>query len=99
MNRSYTKNDYLGLVKRIKTRIKGVRISTDIIVGFPGEDEKAFQNTVDVCKKVVFEIAYLNKYSPRSGTVSAKLYKDDIPQSEKKRRWRVLEELVNKKLN
>jgi tRNA-2-methylthio-N6-dimethylallyladenosine synthase len=97
MNRSYSKKEYLELVKKIKNKVKNVRFSTDIIIGFPGEDEKAFQNTVDVCKKVGFEIAYINKYSPRRGTVSARLYPNNIPQAEKKRRWKVLEELVNKK--
>jgi tRNA-2-methylthio-N6-dimethylallyladenosine synthase len=98
MNRNYTQKIYLDLVKKIKNKVKDVKFSTDIIIGFPGETEEAFQNTVDVCKKVGFEIAYLNKYSPRRGTVSAKLYKDDIPQSEKKRRWNVLNELINKKI-
>lgn len=98
MNRGYTKKEYLGLVKKIKSKVPDVRFSTDIIIGFPGEDEAAFQNTVDVCKKVGFEIAYLNKYSPRRGTVSAKLFTDEIPMSEKKRRWNILNELVNKKL-
>lgn len=97
MNRGYTAKDYLNLVKKIRNKVNGVRFSTDIIIGFPGEDEKAFQNTVDLCKKANFEIVYLNKYSPRKGTVSAKLYKDEIPQSEKKRRWKVLDELINKK--
>lgn len=97
MNRGYTKKEYLDLVKKIKRRVPEVRFSTDIIIGFPGEDEKAFQNTIDVCKKVNFEIAYLNKYSPRRGTVSAKLFKDEIPMSEKKRRWNILNDLVNKK--
>ncbi|HWS48507.1 MAG TPA: MiaB/RimO family radical SAM methylthiotransferase [Candidatus Methanoperedens sp.] len=97
MNRGYTKQEYLNLVKKIKSKVADVRFSTDIIIGFPGEDEDAFQNTVDVCKKVGFEIAYLNKYSPRRGTVSAKLFKDEIPMSEKKRRWNILNELVNKK--
>ena len=96
MNRGYTKKEYLDLVKKIKSKVPDVRFSTDIIIGFPGEDEAAFQNTVDVCKKVGFEIAYLNKYSPRRGTVSAKLYKDEIPMAEKKRRWNVLNELVNR---
>jgi len=96
MNRGYTKKEYLDLVAKIRKKIPEVRFSTDIIIGFPGEDEKAFQNTVDVCKKVNFEIAYLNKYSPRRGTVSAKLYKDEIPMNEKKRRWVILNELVNK---
>ena len=95
MNRGYTSKEYLDLVKKIRSRIPDVRISTDIIIGFPGEDEKAFQNTVKLCKKAKFEIAYVNKYSPRKGTVSAKLYKDEIPQSEKKRRWRILNNLIN----
>jgi tRNA-2-methylthio-N6-dimethylallyladenosine synthase len=97
MNRGYTKAEYLDLTEKINSKIAGVRISTDIIIGFPGETVEAFQNTVDVCKKVGFDIAYINKYSPRAGTVSAKLYKDDVPQSEKKRRWNVLNELVNNK--
>jgi tRNA-2-methylthio-N6-dimethylallyladenosine synthase len=97
MNRNYTQKMYLELVNKIKSKIEGVKFSTDIIVGFPGEDEKAFQNTVNVCKKVSFEIAYVNKYSPRRGTVSAKLYPNDISQDEKKRRWKILNDLVNKK--
>jgi tRNA-2-methylthio-N6-dimethylallyladenosine synthase len=98
MNRSYTKKEYLELVEKIKSNVPGVRFSTDIIIGFPGETEEMFEDTVDVCKKVGFEIAYLNKYSPRRGTVSQKLYKNDVPMVEKKRRWVELNELVNKKL-
>lgn len=97
MNRGYTSKEYLELVEKIKTEIPDVRFSTDIIIGFPGEDEKAFQNTIKLCKKVNFEIAYINKYSQRKGTVSAKLYKDEIPMKEKKRRWNVLNDLINKK--
>ena len=97
MNRGYTSEEYLELVAKIKSKIPDVRFSTDIIIGFPGEDEKAFENTVKLCKKVAFEIAYINKYSPRKGTVSAKIYKDEIPMSEKKRRWTILNDLVNKK--
>ncbi|MDD4026752.1 MAG: MiaB/RimO family radical SAM methylthiotransferase [Candidatus Shapirobacteria bacterium] len=97
MNRGYTSKEYINLIKKIRDKVPNVRFSTDIIIGFPGEDEKAFQNTVKLCKKAKFEIAYVNKYSPRKGTVSAKLYKDEIPQSEKKRRWRILDDLINKK--
>jgi tRNA-2-methylthio-N6-dimethylallyladenosine synthase len=97
MNRGYTSVEYLDLVKKIRAKVKDVRFSTDIIIGFPGEDEKAFQNTVKLCKEIGFEIGYLNKYSPRKGTVSAKIYKDEIPMSEKKRRWKILEELINQK--
>ncbi len=96
MNRGYTKQEYLNLVSRIKSKVAGVKFSTDIIIGFPGEDEAAFQNTIDVCNQVGFEIAYINKYSPRKGTISAKVLKNDVPQKEKRRRWVVLNELVNK---
>ncbi len=96
MNRGYTAKEYLNLVKKIRSKVPDVRFSTDIIIGFPGEDEKAFKNTVELCKKVNFEIAYLNKYSPRKGTVSAKIYKDDIPMKEKKERWEILNKLINK---
>lgn len=95
MNRGYTREYYLKLIKKIRAKVKDARISTDIIVGFSGEDEKAFQNTVDLCQKVGFEIAYINKYSPRRGTVSAKFFKDDVPIGEKKRRWQVLNKMIN----
>ncbi|MPN07351.1 tRNA-2-methylthio-N(6)-dimethylallyladenosine synthase [bioreactor metagenome] len=97
MNRNYTKQEYLDLVKKIKDKIEGVKISTDIIIGFPGETDEKFEETVDICKQVGFEVAYLNKYSPRPGTVSEKLYKDDVPMKTKKERWIRLEEMINKK--
>ncbi len=97
MNRSYTQKEYIALVNKIKSKVKDAKFSTDIIIGFPGETEAAFEQTFGVCKEVGFAVAYLNKYSPRSGTVSAKLYKDDVPTKEKKRRWVLLNELVNKK--
>lgn len=96
MSRSYTKNDYLELVAKIKASVPDVKFSTDIIIGFSGETDEMFEDTVDVCNKVGFDIAYLNKYSPRSGTVSAKLFEDDVPWKVKKERWNVLEDLVNK---
>lgn len=97
MNRSYTVKEYLDLIKKIRTKVKGVRFTTDIIIGFPGETKENFNDTVDLCKQVGFEIAYLNKYSLRKGTLSAKIFPNDVPMKEKKRRWEVLEELVNKK--
>lgn len=97
MNRNYTKKEYLDLVKRIKNKVKDARFSTDIIIGFPGETDDKFEQTVDICKQVGFEVAYLNKYSPRPGTVSEKLYKDDVPMKVKKERWVRLEEMINKK--
>lgn len=97
MNRSYRSRDYLSLIKKIRKKVKDVEFSTDVIIGFPGETEKAFENTVRLCKKVKFKIAYLNKYSPRAGTLAAKLYKDDVPMKTKKERWRILEKLINRK--
>lgn len=97
MNRGYTANEYLRLVEKIRSRIPDVKFSTDIIIGFPGETEEIFNNSVDIYKKANFEIAYLNKYSPRKGTVSAKMFNNEISQSEKKRRWKLLNELINKR--
>ncbi len=95
MNRSYTAADYLKLVAKINKKKPGIALGTDIIVGFPGETKKAFQNTVELYKKANFDIAYLAMYSPRQGTVAAK-FKDDVPRPEKKRRRDVLQNLMEK---
>lgn len=96
MNRKYTAKQYLNLINQIRKEIPNIKIGTDIIVGFPGETKKAFENTVKLCKKIGFEKAYIAKYSPRSGTAAYRL-KDNVSPQEKKRRWRILEELINKK--
>ncbi len=96
MNRNYTSKEYLDLVKKIRKAIPDIILTTDIIIGFPGEDEIAFQNTIKLCKKANFQKAYLNKYSPRSGTISKKLYQETISQKEKRRRWHLLDQLINK---
>jgi len=95
MNRKYTVQDYLQLIKKIRKEVPEIEIGTDIIVGFPGETKEQFLRTVDLCKKVNFKLAYISKYSPRPGTAAAEL-KDDVPYQEKKRRWRILNELINK---
>jgi len=94
MNRPYKVKDYLNLVKKIGKKIPDIKIGTDIIVGFPGETKKQFENTVKLCKEVGFDRAFVNRYSPRKGTAAFKL-KDDVSPSEKKRRWRVLDDLIN----
>jgi tRNA A37 methylthiotransferase MiaB len=75
-----------------------VRLTTDIIVGFPGETEEQFQHTVDLCKKVKFDKAYISLYSPRPMTAASKNWPDDVPHAEKKRRWGVLERMINKRV-
>jgi tRNA-2-methylthio-N6-dimethylallyladenosine synthase len=95
MNRSYTAADYLKLVAKINKKKPGIALGTDIIVGFPGETKKEFENTVKLYKKAEFDIAYLAMYSPRQGTVAAK-FKDDVPRLEKKRRRDILQNLMEK---
>ncbi len=96
MNRWYTRDQYLELVANLKFKISNLKLSTDIIVGFPGETEKQFQNTVDLCKKVGFEKAYVAMYSPRPMTTATKLFEDNVPHKVKKQRWLILENLINK---
>lgn len=95
MNRPYTAKQYFDLIKKIRKNIPEIEIGTDIIVGFPGETEEAFQNTVNLCKEAEFAKAYIARYSPRPGTVAYK-FPDDVSPQEKKRRWKVLDELINK---
>lgn len=96
MNRGYTVRQYKNLVKKIRRKIPDVKLSTDVIVGFPGETKKQFQNTVKLFKEMDYDLAYINKYSPRIGTAAVKL-KDNVLWQEKKRRWNILNEIVNKK--
>jgi len=94
MNRPYTAEKYIALVKKIRKAIPDINLSTDVIVGFPGETKKQFANTAKLFKKIKFNIAYINKYSPRYGTAAAKL-KDDVSWDEKKRRERILQNIIN----
>jgi tRNA-2-methylthio-N6-dimethylallyladenosine synthase len=89
MNRQYTIGHYKNLVKKIRKYIPDAKISTDIIVGFPGETKKQFKNTAKAMKEIGFSKAYIACYSPRPGTAAAKL-KDNIPRQEKKERRRIL---------
>jgi len=95
MNRKYTVQEYEKLVAKIRKKIPGARITTDVIVGFPGETKKQFQNTVKLFQKIKFDLAYINKYSRREGTAAAK-FEDNISWQEKKMRWETLNNIVNK---
>jgi len=93
MNRPYTVKQYKNLVKKIRKKIPDINLSTDVIVGFPGETKKQFKNTVKLFKEMKFNIAYIAKYSPRPGTAAFQL-KDDVPWKEKKRREKILREII-----
>ena len=92
MNRKYTKEDYLEIVEKLKKADENISISTDIIVGFPGETEEDFLDTLDVVKKVKFDQIYMFIYSKRAGTVAAKM-PDDTPNEEKVKRLERLKKL------
>ena len=95
MGRRYTKESYLELYHKLKERISNCSITTDIIVGFPGETEKDFKDTLEVVKECKYDSAYTFIFSPRIGTPAAKM-KDDTPLEVKEKRLYELNELVNK---
>lgn len=94
MGRRYTKEEYLELYHKMKEKIPNVAITTDIIVGFPGETESDFEETLDLVETCKFDGAYTFIFSPREGT-PASLMKDDTPLKEKEERLQRLNERVN----
>ena len=96
MNRGYTRESYLSLVERIRAKVPEAVFGTDIIVGFPGETDADFQDTLDLVRKVDFKVAFVARYSPRPGTASFRLYPDDVPAKVKKERWEILDQIANK---
>ena len=93
MRRGYTRDDYRRLIDRIRSKLPGASIATDIIVGFPGESEARFQKTYDLLDELKLDVVHLARYSPRPQTVAQRTMADDVPEDEKMRRFRVLEEL------
>ena len=93
MKRGYTVAQYRRLVTQIRENIPGVAISTDVIVGFPGETESQFRQTLDLLSAIKFDTVHVAAYSPRTGTAAARDYADDIPPAEKKVRLGKVEEL------
>ena len=92
MNRKYTKEQYLDLVKKMKSKIPNITFSTDIIVGFPGETDEDFEDTLDVVRKVNFEQIFMFIYSRRVGTPGDKM-ENQIPEEIKHKRFNRLKEL------
>jgi tRNA-2-methylthio-N6-dimethylallyladenosine synthase len=85
MNRNYTVEKFKELIEKIKKAKPGIAISTDLIVGFPSEDRKAFENSKKLFEDIRFDLAYTAMYSPRYGTAAYKL-EDDVSDVEKKKR-------------
>ncbi|QUH26356.1 tRNA (N6-isopentenyl adenosine(37)-C2)-methylthiotransferase MiaB [Serpentinicella alkaliphila] len=95
MNRGYTKESYLALVEKIKSKIPGVTLTTDIIVGFPGESDEDFEDTLDLVRKVRFDSAFTFLYSIRKGTPAAEM-KEQVDDKVKHERFNRLVDEVNK---
>ena len=94
MGRRYTKEEYLELFDKIKSKIPGVMVSTDIIVGFPGEEEEDFKETLEIAEYCKYDNAFTFIFSKRENTPACKL-KDNTPLSEKEERLQRLNEVVN----
>ncbi len=86
MRRGYTREEYMDRIRRLRDRCPEVALSTDIIVGFPGESEQEFERTLEILQEVEYDEIYSFSYSPRPHTLASKIYPDDVPEEVKKRR-------------
>ena len=96
MRRGYTNREYLDRIDRLRQRCPEVALSTDIIVGFPGETDGEFERTLELLRRLEYDEIYSFMYSPRRQTVSAKLYNDDIPEETKKDRLKQVQSFQQK---
>lgn len=94
MHRGYTREKFIGIIQKLRRARPGIGITTDIIVGFPGETEDDFEQTMSLCREVEFDNAYIFKYSPRRDTPAAEM-PDQVPQAVREERNHRLLELVN----
>ena len=92
MNRRYTRERYLGLIDNLRMARPDIALSADVIVGFPGETEADYRDTLSLIREVRFDLLYSFNYSPRPGTAAAG-YVDDVPREEKSRRLTELQAL------
>jgi len=95
MNRPYKVEEYKELIKKVKKEIPNITISTDIIVGFPGESKEAFENTSKLIKEEEFDMVYIAAFSPRKGTKAGEK-EETVSQEEKKRREKIINQIVKK---
>ena len=95
MNRKYTREQYLELVRKLREAVPGIAISTDIIVGFPGETEEDFCETLSLAEEIQYDSAFTFLYSPRRGTPAAD-YENQIPEDVKHKRFNRLVEVMNR---
>jgi len=96
MRRGYTVEQYRQLIADIRRQIPDVALSTDVIVGFPGETERQFQQTVSLLSDIRFDTVHVAAYSPRPGTIATRELTDDVPRDEKERRLKLIEQLQEK---
>lgn len=96
MNRGYTKERYLEVVEKLRKADPEIVIGTDIVVGFANETEAEFEETVELAKQIGWKVGFVAMYSPRPGTAGWRIYPDTISHKEKKRRWEVLDQIINK---
>jgi len=93
MGRGYTVEHYRQLITEIRSKIPGVALSTDVIVGFPSESDQQFQQTVSLLSELRFDTVHVAAYSPRPGTIAAREYENNIPPAEKRERLNKIEQL------
>jgi tRNA-2-methylthio-N6-dimethylallyladenosine synthase len=96
MNRGYTRERYLEVARKLQAADSEITLGTDIIVGFPSETDQEFRDTVDLAQQVGWKVGFVAMYSPRPGTASWRIYPDDIPHTVKKKRWEILDQVINK---
>lgn len=96
MRRGYTVEDYERLIEKIRRRLPGAGIANDIIVGFPGETDEQFEHTLNLVERLRLDVVHLARYSERPGTLSQRQMTDDVPDEEKWRRFRLIENTQEK---
>ncbi|MCJ7518923.1 MAG: MiaB/RimO family radical SAM methylthiotransferase [Anaerolineaceae bacterium] len=93
MRRGYSIEQFMRIVEKIRSRFSPISFATDLIVGFPGESDAQFEHSVEALKAMRPDMTHVARYSPRPGTLSARTMADDVPDEEKMRRFRVIEDL------